>query len=395
MTDSIYVVAQDGALAAAPRTPYALEDDLQKLIADHPELLPGEQIDPESPRRWRLIKREAGIGSATATSRWSLDHLFVDQDAIPTLVEAKRGGNPEARREVVAQLLEYAANGSLYWPMDQLRSWFEAQSGDRVAAMASIADLTEAEPTEEAFEAFWDLFETNLRDRRIRLIFVADDIPSELRTLVEFLNEQMAKVEVLAVEIVQYASEGRQLLKPQLIGQTATARAKKDATGRRQRRDQRWTVDEIVSALAAISDEAGTYGSLIASWAEGRGDLIKQGNRGLTWPGVAYKMVTPARQTRTGRPVTTVFTLLAVADNILEIPFGNLRELRPFDDPARVRQLHEGLRPFARMARNDPDTEAYAYAGINELRSAENLQALLGLLGAALDEIAHSEAPAS
>src|SRR5450759_489885 len=115
MTDAIYVVGAHGDLAAAQRTPYQLEDDLQKLIADHPALLPGDQISPEDPRRWLLIKREAGVGSATTASRWSLDHLFVDQDAIPTLVEAKRGGNPEARREVVAQLLEYAANGTLYW----------------------------------------------------------------------------------------------------------------------------------------------------------------------------------------------------------------------------------------------------------------------------------------
>ena len=46
---------------------------------------------------------------------------------------------------------------------------------------------------------------TNLQAGKIRLIFVADVIPSELRRIVEFLNQQMDPGEVLAVEIRQYA----------------------------------------------------------------------------------------------------------------------------------------------------------------------------------------------
>lgn len=37
-----------------------------------------------------------------------MDHLFVDQDAIPTLVEVKRSSDTRIRREVVGQLLEYS-----------------------------------------------------------------------------------------------------------------------------------------------------------------------------------------------------------------------------------------------------------------------------------------------
>lgn len=49
------------------------------------------------------------LGDEPNTSRLSLDHLFLDQDGIPTLVEVKRGGNAQVRREVVGQLLDYAA----------------------------------------------------------------------------------------------------------------------------------------------------------------------------------------------------------------------------------------------------------------------------------------------
>jgi|SRR5579872_2595824 len=56
---------------------------------------------------------------------WSLDHLFIDQDGIPTLVEVKRGTDTRIRREVVGQMLDYAANAVVYWPVESIRSHFD------------------------------------------------------------------------------------------------------------------------------------------------------------------------------------------------------------------------------------------------------------------------------
>ena len=50
--------------------------------------------------------------------RWSVDHLLLDQDAIPTLVEVKRSSDSRIRREVVGQMLDYAANAVTYWNID-------------------------------------------------------------------------------------------------------------------------------------------------------------------------------------------------------------------------------------------------------------------------------------
>jgi hypothetical protein len=55
---------------------------------------------------------------------WSVDHLVVDQDAVPTFVEVNRAGDTRARCEVVAQMLNYAANGAAFWLPEQLRAWF-------------------------------------------------------------------------------------------------------------------------------------------------------------------------------------------------------------------------------------------------------------------------------
>lgn len=68
---------------------------------------------------------------------------------------------------------------------------------------------------------------TNLQAQRIRMVFVADEIPRELRRIVEFLNQQMDPAEVLAVEIRQYTGEGLKTLVPRVIGMTAEAEQRK------------------------------------------------------------------------------------------------------------------------------------------------------------------------
>jgi hypothetical protein len=72
--------------------------------------------------------RRRSASSQSETSR-SVDHLFVDQDAVPTLVEVKRSSDTRIRREVVGQMLDYAANAVVYWPLERLRATFEASEG--------------------------------------------------------------------------------------------------------------------------------------------------------------------------------------------------------------------------------------------------------------------------
>ena len=83
---------------------FDLETDLQKLIADNLNLLGEKNLTTGKFHQWLLLTREKGIAvDSSAGSRWFLDHLLVDQDAIPTLVEVKRGDNPEVRRKVVGR----------------------------------------------------------------------------------------------------------------------------------------------------------------------------------------------------------------------------------------------------------------------------------------------------
>lgn len=137
--DGLFHISSDGNLVSMTVTPYDAEDLLQALLETHPALLAGGQMTPESPRRWALVKREQGVPDRDDSGyRWSVDNLFVDQDAVPTLVEGKRSADTRIRREVVGQMLDYAANGVRYWPIDSLQAQYERRSAS--LAMTPLND---------------------------------------------------------------------------------------------------------------------------------------------------------------------------------------------------------------------------------------------------------------
>ena len=217
MKDRIFTL-KDKTIEAAEEEPFASEDELQALIANHLELLDGEQIHPGEPRRWLLVSREKGISQRRGEGAWwAVDHLILDQDATPTFVEVKRGANPEVRRTVVGQLLEYAAHASETWTKEELREKFEGQYNDGDEARGMLTEFLQPDDHFEVDE-FWDEVARNLAARRLRLLFVADEIPDSLANVVSFLNSQMPQIEVLAVEIKQYPIESGKTLVPRVIG---------------------------------------------------------------------------------------------------------------------------------------------------------------------------------
>jgi hypothetical protein len=237
MNGGMFLLQNDGQLLEMSEQAYDSEDLLQDLLAKYPHLLAGDQIDNASPRRWLLVMREAGVpGEEGAGARWSVDHLFVDQDAIPTLVEVKRSTDTRIRREVVGQMLDYAANAVVYWPVETIRAAFDTTCQ---AASRDPGDVfRECFGPDVDEEAFWQSVKTNLQAGRVRMLFVADEIPDELRRVVEFLNAQMDPAEVLAIEIRQFVGQNLKTLVPRVIGQTATAEQKKRTTRQTKQWDE-------------------------------------------------------------------------------------------------------------------------------------------------------------
>ncbi len=75
-------VAPVGTTEKTVRIPCDNEDrELQQLLEKNFDLLPGDQIDPNWPRRWMLVNRESPVpGPSSGLDRWSFDFLLVNQD---------------------------------------------------------------------------------------------------------------------------------------------------------------------------------------------------------------------------------------------------------------------------------------------------------------------------
>jgi hypothetical protein len=258
MSGHIFNIQDDGKLVEMNEAPFSNEDIFQSLLEQYPNLLAGDQINSAEPRRWLLICREMGVpAEELGSDRWSLDHLFLDQDAMPTLVEVKRSSDTRIRREVVGQMLDYAANAVVHWSIDQITNAYRNQcDSDGTDPDQQLAKFLgdDRDPDE-----FWLAVKTNLQAGKVRMLFVADAIPSELKRIVEFLNVQMDPAEVLAVEVKQYVGTGLKTLVPRVIGQTAEAEIRKGSGRRKSPRTE--------EELQQIADERGVgeaYATLVS-----------------------------------------------------------------------------------------------------------------------------------
>jgi hypothetical protein len=123
--ERVYILDEHGKTQTmAPILTSDEDKELQLVLYNNLDLLPGDQIDPDAPCRWMLVKREMPVpGPSTGAGQWSIDFFLVDQKATPTFVECKRYRDTDSRRKVVGQVLEYAANGQHYWSSECIRSY--------------------------------------------------------------------------------------------------------------------------------------------------------------------------------------------------------------------------------------------------------------------------------
>lgn len=376
MSGVIYLVQGEGKLVPMTEQSYDSEDVLQRLLADYPDLLGGEQMNASVPRRWLLLAREAGLPSEEAGGdRWSIDHLFVDQDGIPTIIEVKRSTDSRIRREVVGQMLDYAANAVVYWPVERLRSRFESmcESQARDPETAIIESLG----VEGDHDEFWKLVQTNLQAGRVRLVFVADVVPPELRRVVGFLNQQMNPAEVLAVEVRQYAGRGQQALVPRVIGQTQQAVSQKSAGGA-SRETRRWDEASFMAALSAgVGADALTPARRLLEWSIRRATRLQfgtGGSDGTFYPRIEYD----------GR----LYTLFTVGtDGRIAIYFGTLMETPRFAATEKRRELLDRLNQLEGVSIDLSRIDLYPAIPISALMSDETITKFLDVFNWVVGEI--------
>jgi len=286
----IFAIGADGASESFTAVRCKNEDrELQRILERNPDLLPGEQIRPDDPRRWLVIQREMPVPDPNSgEDRWSIDFLFADQDAMPTFIECKRFEDTRARREVVGQMFEYAANGHYYWTKDVLREYAEKTAEQSGTTLEDSLATLQGEDF-DTVDGFFEQLQDNLREGQIRIVFFLEEAPMELRSVVDFLNKQMERSEILLVEAKQFERDGQRCVVPVLFGYSEEARSVKrvvtvsSETNRPKRKWRKWD-QESFFAVAAEEHDSGTVEAMQKLFAYGESSSFE-----MSWgTGVQY-----------------------------------------------------------------------------------------------------------
>ncbi len=189
------------------------EDWLQNLIFKNPQILPIDNLEigftPLIP-----------LGREIPTSVGYIDNLFISSDGYITIVETKLWRNPEAKREVVGQIIDYAKDLT-NWTFNKLNSAIKLNNVENKGIIEAIKDLEELE--EEYESKLIDNIERNLKRGRFLLLIVGDGIRESVEDMVDYLSNSAQMLFTLGlVELQVYKALNNKdlIVVPNLITRT-------------------------------------------------------------------------------------------------------------------------------------------------------------------------------
>jgi hypothetical protein len=188
---------------------------LQALLHSHPEIFPIDQIEPGFGELIPLCC-ELPLPSGF------LDNLFVTRDGKLVLVEAKLWRNPEARRTVVAQALDYAA-AVFRMSYTELQSTVLKSRHAGQEPTESLVKIVagDSEGFDEA--EFVDAVQRNLERGRAVVAVVGDGIREDVISLSSLVQSHAGHRFTFAlVELAVYETPvtGVRLVVPSVLAQT-------------------------------------------------------------------------------------------------------------------------------------------------------------------------------
>lgn len=210
------LIAADGG-SAVPLTSLAGEahgyDEgvIQALVHAHPAVLPVAEIDP-------IFVDPVPICRELNTPAGPIDNLLVTPAGLPVLVECKLWRNPQARREVVGQILDYAKELGRWTAADLQREVSRRVPGRANPVLELVREAGHA--VDEA--DFTDALTHNLRRGRFLLLIVGDGIREGVEAIAEYLSGQAGLHFTLGlVELPIFATpDGGRLVVPRVLART-------------------------------------------------------------------------------------------------------------------------------------------------------------------------------
>ena len=194
---------QAARLKRLPRThEHFNEEFLQEILAAHPEILPAAHLRED-------VGPLLCIGREIPVSCGNIDNLYLSSSGYPLIVECKLWRNPQARREVLSQTLDYIKE-----LVQQDYEWFEKQWNERGRKndeqgrdlVHTLSDLSQDE-LDQSFLV--DRVNRALSRGDVLAMIVGDGIETRLQELVDHLCRDSAhlRYSLALVEFVCYPLE--------------------------------------------------------------------------------------------------------------------------------------------------------------------------------------------
>lgn len=182
------------------------ESWLQQLVERHPHVVPASAIDD------RVEHPLFSIGREIPTPVGPIDNLLISRNGYVVVVETKLWRNPEARRSVVAQTLDYAA---------QLREWRYADLEGALRSRQPETSLYSLVAPEMDEAEWFDQVNSLLEHGRMCLVIIGDGIRTQTHTLASVLGAHPDFAYRLGlVEMRIYEIEGKRMVIPVTSMQT-------------------------------------------------------------------------------------------------------------------------------------------------------------------------------
>lgn len=253
------VLFEEGRPKALTEDPFLNEASLESLLEQNPELIALDEVEPGALPLFPIGRQVPLAGQA-------LDLLFIDASGRLTAVEAKLRKNPEIRRQVAGQVLEYGAYLAEWTVEDverQVQRYFASSSiptrfrrESLAAGLSELATETGDSPLSE--EDLYAGVASAIARRDLRLIIAVDRVVDSLRTLVSFVNGS-SQFSLYLLEVQQFRSSGGAQVASINVygGQTPGKRRESGAGG-----SARGSWDES-KFFDAVDEQAGTGADLV------------------------------------------------------------------------------------------------------------------------------------
>jgi len=196
------------------------EDWLQKLLYRHPEALPVDELDD-------AFAGLIPVCREMSTPAGDLDVFYVTPSGRPVIVEAKLWRNPEARRKVIGQILDYAKELS-HFSFDSLDGAVRAarRKMDGEDPPRGLVDIVGSKVRDLDEAHFRDALTRNLRRGEMLLLIVGDGIKEGVGAITDFLEGHASlhfTFGLVEMAIFQMP-DGGQLVQPRVLAQSTIVR---------------------------------------------------------------------------------------------------------------------------------------------------------------------------